>query len=122
MRTIKIENQEIKDLIVKKGEVVTRGREISQQKEDLETELNKAGLQVNKLNDKLIPLVEGLGIELGEFEQIESVKIENEELVVNIFDQVEEYKIAIREEKAKKQQEKDASVPDAQKVQDLINK
>ena len=105
MRTITITSEDIKDLIIKKGEIVTRGREITKQKEELDTELNKCGLQVNKINDKLIPLVNGYGIELGEFEQIESVKLEGEELVVSIFDQVEEYKEAILEAKKKKAEE-----------------
>lgn len=125
-RIIKVESEEIKDLITKKGEIVTKGRELNAQKEEIETELNKAGLQINKLNDKLIPMVHELGIELGEFEQIESIKIEENELVVTIFDQVEEYKAAILKEKEEKKLKEEQAIKDSnidkEKIQDLLAK
>lgn len=126
MRTIKIENgDEIKDLIEKKGVIVTKGRELSQQKEEIETELNKCGLQINKLNDKLIPMVEGLGVELGEFEQIESIKVEEGELVMSIFDQVEEFKNQLRkmaeEKKTIIDQNNENMEQDIEKVKELLD-
>lgn len=101
MRTITIKNNKIKELIEKKGVIVSEGRKINTEKEKLETELNKCGLQINKINDKLIPMVKDLKIDLGEFEEIESVTIEKGELVMTIFDKVEEFTNQLRKEQNK---------------------
>ena len=91
-RTIKIESTKIKDLIQKKGDLVVKGRALNKQKEDIGIELNKVSLQINKLGDKIIPLVRDINVELGEFEQIQDVQIVDGELVMTIFDMLEDYK------------------------------
>ena len=89
---IKIESTKIKDLIQKKGDLVVKGRALNKQKEDIGIELNKVSLQINKLGDKIIPLVRDINVELGEFEQIQDVQIVDGELVMTIFDMLEDYK------------------------------
>lgn len=87
---------EIITMIKNKGDIVVRGRDLNKQIEGLKEELNTCGLDINKINDKLIPLVKEIPIELGEWEQIQSVEIVDGKLMMTIYDQIEEYKEVLK--------------------------
>jgi hypothetical protein len=103
MRTIKIQNSKIFTLV---GEYKAKAQEINKvvdEIEKIEKERNKIGLQIQKLKDKLSPLVEkATESEVGEFEMVTNIQQSKEDGVVevDIFDQVEEYKEALRKKKA----------------------
>lgn len=99
---MKFQNKELYDYLQEKDKLVAEAREKSKQIEDLESERNKIALQVQKIKDKVIPIVEEITEgQLGEWEAIEEVKpTENEnEVEVTTFDQVEEYKKFLLEKK-----------------------
>ena len=104
MRTVKIENSKIFNLV---GEYKAKALEINKvvdEIEKIEKERNKIGLQIQKLKDKLSPLVEkATESEISEFEMVTNIQQSKEDGVVevDIFDQVEEYKEALRKKKAK---------------------
>ena len=103
MRNIQIENDIIKELLVTKEDLVTKGRELTKQINDLESERNKIGLKIQKVKDKIIPAIEKAVKPLleNDFEDIESVKIENDKISVNIFDHAEEFKKTFLKNKRK---------------------
>ena len=103
MLTVKIENIKIFNLV---GEYKAKALEINKvvdEIEKIEKERNKIGLQIQKLKDKLSPLVEkATESEISEFEMVTNIQQSKEDGVVevDIFDQVEEYKEALRKKKA----------------------
>lgn len=54
----KTTNPELVELLKKRNSLVTEGRKISAQIDELETERNKIGLQINKVKEKIIPIAE----------------------------------------------------------------
>ena len=103
MREINIKSEEIKGLIIQKGAIVVEGRKLNEQLDKTKVDLNNCGLEINKLNAVLIPLVKELNIELAEFERIESIELAEDELVVKIYDALEEFKVAFNEQKIKEE-------------------
>lgn len=99
----KIIHKELYDLLNQKSKLVEAGRALTKKIDDLETERNKVGLQIQKLKDVIIPLVESIMAKsLGEFEMITTVEVDKEkkhQIIINYIDQIEEYKKAIRERK-----------------------
>jgi recombinational DNA repair ATPase RecF len=113
MRKQTFQNDTLKDLLKDKNEYVKKGRELSNEIEELEEERNKAGMKVQKLKDKVMPIMEDEiepELNLGEFEDIESVEINDDgEVVINIVDQVERFK-----QRYKQQQKDDDEEDDEQ--------
>ncbi len=109
MRTFKIANKDIRALLTERNKWVMKGRKLDGEMRELKekfdamsVELNKCALQLDKVRDKLIPLVKReveplAGLE--EFEEINSVEINKGELVVEVIDRVEEFKGREREKK-----------------------
>jgi len=96
-----ITHQELHDLLTKKDKLVNEGRELSKQIEDLETERNKLALQIQKVKDKVIPIVQKeMEGKLGEYEEISEVKTtEDGQVDIAIYDQVEQFKEYLKEKK-----------------------
>ena len=65
-------------------------------KEELENKRNKIGLRVQKWNDKIIPLGRKIMAPLlkSEFEDYDTLRIENENVVGTIFNHLEDWKKA----------------------------
>jgi len=68
--------------------------EIKKKKEELEGERNKIAIKAQKYNDKIIPLSRKLMKPLLEdsYEDYESIKFENGEIVATIFNHLEDFK------------------------------
>ena len=88
-----INNEKLKTLLKKKGDLITEGRKITEEISKLEEERNKLGLKVQKLKDQIVPIVmdETKG-KLAEFEEIENVELKDGEIEVRTYDAIEEYK------------------------------
>lgn len=72
-------------------------------KEELERERNKIFLKVQKIKDKLVPLIRKLVIpHLEQYEDIETGRLVGEKIVITVFSHLEEWKakFAKRENKA----------------------
>lgn len=95
MRTIKLKSKKLVKILETRAEVLKEAREIQKEVEELQKVQQKLGYKMNKLKDKTTPLVKD--VELEEFEVISTVKLEKGEVVVEIIDQIEEYKKALRE-------------------------
>lgn len=61
--------------------------------EELEIERNKKALGVQKLKDRIIPLTQKLvGDTLDEFEDLSTVELKNEKIIVTVFSHLEDFK------------------------------
>jgi hypothetical protein len=109
MRIIEIEDKELKKILVERGEVVAKARELQKQVDKIQREQQKLGYKMDNLRDKTSPFIEkhSGGFSLGEFELVSRVYLEKDKVLVEIADQVEEYTKLLREkiEEAKKKQD-----------------
>ena len=93
MKTLEFEDKKVKKALIEKGLLIEKGREISQKIEDLQTELNKIGLKVQKIkDDTVLPFAREVKKTLGKYEDLETLQLVNGKIVVNVFDYLERYK------------------------------
>jgi septal ring factor EnvC (AmiA/AmiB activator) len=103
MRTITVKNEKIHKLVTEYKEKALEVNKLTDDIEKIEKERNKVGLQIQKLKDKLNPIVEKETKDhVSEFEMVTNIQIgkEENEVEIDIFDQVEEFKEALRKKKA----------------------
>lgn len=67
--------------------------------ESIEEEMKPYLIKLERYKDKINPIVESKGIELGEFEIVTSVLLEKGKVMVEITDLVESYKESLRAKK-----------------------
>ncbi len=97
-----IKNKTLVDLLLKKGALIDDARAISKKIDDLENDRRKVGLQVQKLKDKIIPLVQKETKDLlGEFEEISEVSPKDGEVIITTVDVLENFKRDYKEARAK---------------------
>lgn len=97
---IKVKNADLMKWLKAKDTLVTEGREISKQIEDLEAKRNTCGMQIQKFKDKIIPVAEKLvASSLGEFGMLTTITIDKEEIRLDYIDQAEEFIKMLREKK-----------------------
>ena len=90
---IKLNSKELLKLLQSKSTLVEEGRGITKEIEKLETDRRKVGLQIQKLKDKIIPLVTKLTKDsMAEYEEISTVDIKGDEIEVITVDVVENFK------------------------------
>jgi len=99
MRTIKINAEGLVELLKKQATIHKAQVKINQQLSDLDNERTKNGYKVEKIKEKMKPIIDKLlpSFELGEFEVITSVSLNNNQPEVTILDMVEEYTKMLRE-------------------------
>jgi seryl-tRNA synthetase len=111
MRFIVLDDDKVKSLIKSKEEIAYKIKDITKKIEDLEEDRNKLVLKIQRYNDKAIPLIDKYKAEeeLGEFEEYSRVYFKDDELRLEIFDSLEEFKEFYKKQKEelKKKQEED---------------
>lgn len=98
-RQIKLTDPKLHALITEKGVLVEEGRKLYKEIEKQVAVQAKHGIKIQKLKDKMIPLVKALPIEISEFEDIIEFGVEGNDVTIKIIDQVEAYKSRLREKK-----------------------
>lgn len=103
---MQIKNDKLKVLLQQKEVLVTQGRQLTTEIEKLEKERAKVGMQIQKVKDKVIPMVDKMKesglIVLGEYDDIETIGLDNGEIEVKIFNHLDEFKKAYAEKFTKK--------------------
>ena len=104
MREIIVNNQELKDLLLKRQVVFNESEEVRKKLEDLQQEQVKYGYKIDKLKNKMTPLVEGeeKAMNYTEFEYLSTLKLDGEDVKLVVRDRVEDYIEFIRDEAKKK--------------------
>lgn len=106
MRTLEFTDKKVIKALEEKGKLINRGREISGQIEDLQTELNKIGLKVQKIkDDTVLPFAKEIKKGLGKYEDLETLNLVHGKIVVNVFDYLEKYKEELDIKLAERDQE-----------------
>lgn len=116
-RQIRFKSKELVTMMDERGALITKGRDLTTEMEKLDKKLekldkdrNKIGLQADKLTSKMRPLLDKLvKPEVGEFEDVNNIEVQQGEVVVELYDRVEDFKEQFR--KAKEAQEKKEKEP-----------
>jgi len=108
MRKVKIKDAKLKNILEKRGEILTKARKLQKEKEKLEMKQSKLGHSMERLKEKTEPLVEDhkKTLDLGEYEYVAQFSAEKGEVVFSIKDQVEDYKQLIKERKEEEENKK----------------
>ena len=99
---IKINNQKLKVILQNRQLVVDEIKKIIDEMNVLDQKRLQLGYKMDNLKEKTKIIVDKQDIKLNEFEFVAKVELENGEPTLEILDQIEEYKNAIREDRIKK--------------------
>jgi len=95
----KIKNTKL-DAIPK--DLEAKHKDLMAKKEKLERDRNKIALKVQKIKDRVVPIIQKeVKPKLEEFEDIETAELEGSEVVVKTFSYLEEWKKAYRDKNKK---------------------
>jgi len=108
-RFIVLDDPKVKSLIQSKEKLATEVINIGKEIEKLEEKRNKLVLKIERYNGKADPLLKKYlkEDELGEFEKHQRVYLEGDELRLEIIDELEEYKVYIKQAKEEAKKNKD---------------
>ena len=104
MRIITLNNEEeLKTLLREKAVIHKEIGEINEKLEKLDSKRSKLGHKINRIKEKMLPIIKEMehSFKLSEFEIITNISIgeESKEVEIEVINQVEEYKEAIRQKK-----------------------
>jgi len=102
MRIIKIESDKLKKILEDRQVIFDNIGEINKVIVAKDKERTAEGYKMDKLKEKTADILKKQNLDLEEFEDIGAVKLVKGEIVLEIFDYVEEYKKQLRDERAKK--------------------
>ena len=106
MRTLEFTDKKVIKALAEKGALIDKGREISGKIEDLQVELNKIGLKVQKIKDDIVlPFAKEIKKGLGKYEDLETLKLIHGKIVVEVFDYLEKYKEELDQKLAERDKE-----------------
>lgn len=93
MRIECFKNKRISKLLKTKDKYIQEGRVLSKKQEEIEVELKKLALQVQKIKDEVTPLVNEKIKEIGlsELDEVAKVSVVGDEIEMEIYDVVEEF-------------------------------
>jgi hypothetical protein len=103
MRQIKFTNEEIYSLLKENETIAEEINKIVAEWEEVDKEIGKKSIKMDKIKQKMRPIIADKikeETELGEFEVIQGVKTDGEEVLVEINDMVELYKEQLRKNNA----------------------
>jgi len=109
MREITLNNQELKNLLLKRQEVFNNGEELRKKIEDMQQEQVSIGYKIEKYKVKMTPIVaeEEKALNYSEFEYLSTLKLDGDDVKLVIRDRVEDYIEFVREQKNKENEKKD---------------
>lgn len=101
MRTIDIKGKGLVELLEKQAVIANEQHEINKKLIELDKERTKNGYKVQKIRDKMKPIIDAIipTVELGEFEMVTNISLEEGQPKMTIIDQLEEYAKMLREKK-----------------------
>jgi len=122
-REITFKDIKLKELLEKRNKIVLEGREQDAERQRLEEELKKKGLELQKIDGQATDILKKKNIELTVdpknkvFEQIMGASLKDGKIVVEIADRVEDYVLAL--EKQKKELDEKAGDKTTQKEEEV---
>lgn len=103
MRTITINDKKLRKILEERAVVYKKIGEINKKIVTLDNERTKESYKMDRLKNKTAPIVEKHtpSFEMGEFEIVSRVFVENGTPQVEIIDLIDEYKESLRKDKKK---------------------
>ena len=101
MRQINLEDKKLFSILEARGEIFKELGEINKKIVEADGVRTKLAYKMQRLKDKTAGRLKKHKLDLVEFEDINSVGIEDNKITIKIFNQVEEYKKMLREKKSK---------------------
>ena len=119
-RYIEINDKELKELVVEKGNIVEKGRKHFAKMEKLHEEGNAIATERNEVVTKIISKTAELLAkeELGEFELAGTTDIKDGVVRVSIIDRVAQFKANLRAEKEKAERKEAGELTEAEVLKD----
>lgn len=102
MRQVKLQDKKLFAILKDRGKAHKEIEKVNNEIVRLDKERKKLVYKMERIKDKTTNALKNHSIPLGEFEEIGIVGIEQGEITVSIYDNIEEYKKLLREEKDKK--------------------
>jgi len=100
MRQVRLDNKQLIKILKDREVEFKKAQELQTTAEKINKELTALGYKMNRLKEKTSQVLNKENIELSDFEIITEVKLEKGEPILEIVDQVEEYKKLILKKKA----------------------
>lgn len=110
-RKLKISNKELKDLLQQRNKLVLEGRKNNEKKEKLETSINKAAMELQKIDGKAGKIIEKLDLKMektmDKFEMITQIALRDDKIEITIVDRIKELaqQLLKKEDEVKTQKE-----------------
>lgn len=113
-RTIDITNDELKSLHANRLEIQNNVNSVIDEMAKLEEQLQNYGMESQKTKNEMQSIIDGLNIELSEFEYISKVDAsETGVMVFTIVDRIEDFKEKVREAMKKEKENKEKTKDEA---------
>jgi|TARA_Y100000034_G_scaffold49407_1_gene61096 transcriptional regulator len=108
-REVELQNAKLHKLLEEKIKLVEEGKSFQKKVEKLQKEQRKIGLKLNKVKEKVLPLIaeESTKLDIGQFEAPMNVNIIDGKSILTIVDRVEDFKKRLLE-KLEEDNKKDA--------------
>lgn len=108
-RDVEFKSAKLHKLLEEKVKLVDEGKGYQKEVEELQKKQRKVGLKLNKIKEKVIPLVaeESVKLDIGQFEAPMNVSIIDGKDILTIVDRVEDFKKRLLE-KLEEDNKKDA--------------
>ena len=99
MRQYKIEDKKLLQILETRGEVFEESKKVNMIIVEADKERTKLSYKMENLKNKTQKLMDkhNAKFNLDEYEEISSVKLEKGEVIVDIYDKIEEYKKMLKE-------------------------
>ena len=119
-RYIELNDEKLKELVVRKGEIVDKGRKHYQNMEKLNEEGNAIAVERNEVVAEILELTgEALkGVEMAEFEMASTTDIKNGQLRVSIIDRLAMAKANMRNEVVNAKRKEEGKLTEAEIVEE----
>jgi len=123
-RYIELNDEKLKELVVRKGEIVDKGRKHYQKMEKLNEEGKDIGVERNEVIAEILELTgEALkGVEMAEFEMASTTDIKNGQLRVSIIDRLAMAKANMRDEVVNAKRKEEGKLTEAEIVEEKQTK
>jgi len=120
IRYIELKDPKLKELVIKKGEIVDKGRKHHQNMETLHEAGNAIAVERNEVVKEILELTGKAlkDVELEEFEMASTTEIHNGEVRVSIIDRIAQIKSQLRDEKEKAERKEAGKLTQDEIVED----
>jgi len=98
---IKIKDNKLKKLLLKKKDVIDELRRIGKEAGEIQGKLDKLALERGNTISKIHNILDNKDLGLEEFEELNTVEVKGDDVVLTTINAIEEYKTVYLEEKKK---------------------